>query len=131
MMMLPGVKDVYVGDQAKSKRGILTLRYPVEHRIVTNWDLMIDVWRHTFLQELQVVPADQPVLLTEYGVDAYNSDARTDENVLRNTTDVDSGEEFVLGAPDEAMQAEWLLTLVEDLERHSMTCEGPQCGGPP
>ena len=39
--------------------------------------------------------------------------------MLRNTTDVDSGEEFVLGAPDEAMQAEWLLTLVEDLERHA------------
>lgn len=68
---LPGVmvgmaqKDAYVGDEAQSKRGILTQSCPIEHGIVTSWDDMEKIWRHTLEQELRIIPEEHSVILIE------------------------------------------------------------------
>lgn len=57
-----GQKDAYVGDEAQRLRGILTLKYPIEHGIITHWDDAEKVWSHAYREELRVAPEEHPVL---------------------------------------------------------------------
>jgi actin-related protein len=56
--------DLYIGNHALTNKEILTIRYPIEHGIVTNWYDMEKIWHHTF-SDLWIAPEKQPLLLTE------------------------------------------------------------------
>jgi len=58
-------KDYFVGTQAEEKRGILILKYPIEHGMVEDWDDMEKIWEHTFTNELRATPEEHNVMLTE------------------------------------------------------------------
>ena len=55
-------KDAYVGDEAHAKRGVLTLRRPLDRGVVTNWDDMEKIWHHAFYNELRAAP-EEPVYI--------------------------------------------------------------------
>uniref|UniRef100_A0A7S1I0N3 Actin n=1 Tax=Eutreptiella gymnastica TaxID=73025 RepID=A0A7S1I0N3_9EUGL len=68
--MMPTVSSstdhkLFVGDDAQERRGLLKLRYPIAHGVITNWDDMEAIWRHTFYDQLRVAPEEHKVLLTE------------------------------------------------------------------
>ena len=47
--MMHEYRDHYIGSEAQSMRGVLTLKYPLEHGIVLNWDDMESVWSIPYL----------------------------------------------------------------------------------
>ena len=67
-------KAHYIGDEAQNKSDILSLRYPIERGIITNWDDMEKIWHHTFYNELRVDPTEQPTLLIESCFNQPNRD---------------------------------------------------------
>ena len=66
-------KEVYVGDEAQQKRGVLQVSYPIEHGIVTNWDDVEKIWHHTLYSELRVSPEEHPILMTEASLNPKNN----------------------------------------------------------
>ncbi|KAE9420770.1 hypothetical protein Angca_003978 [Angiostrongylus cantonensis] len=58
--------DMFIGPKAEEYRGLLTLKYPMEHGIVTDWNDMEKVWQYIYSQEqMNIFPEEHPVLLTE------------------------------------------------------------------
>ena len=73
--------DTLIGHKAQEKRGLLKIKYPIEHGIVTDWDDMERIWTYVYselgtLSEEVCIPNpftcttcsqvyQHPVLLTE------------------------------------------------------------------
>lgn len=46
-------------------RNTLSLSYPIERGVVTNWDDMEQIWRYMFDQDLRIKSEDRPVLIAD------------------------------------------------------------------
>ncbi|KAJ1918261.1 centractin- actin- protein of the dynactin complex [Mycoemilia scoparia] len=65
--VMPGALDLanFVGTNAEDYRGLLKIKYPLEHGIVTDWDDMEKIWSYIYGEELKTLSEEHPVLLTE------------------------------------------------------------------
>ncbi|KAF0289921.1 Beta-centractin [Amphibalanus amphitrite] len=58
--------DIFVGPKAEEHRGLLSIRYPMEHGIVTDWNDMERIWQYIYSKDqLKTSSEEHPVLLTE------------------------------------------------------------------
>ncbi|CCH58950.1 hypothetical protein TBLA_0B01070 [Henningerozyma blattae CBS 6284] len=66
-VMVGGVeKGKFVGNLAQEYRGLLKLRYPMDHGIIENWEHMETVWDHIFKDCLKVSNlGEHPLVVTE------------------------------------------------------------------
>eukprot|EP01083_Nonionella_stella_P276523 939608_1 len=63
-------EPTFVGDEAQSKRQNLYIRRPIYYGHIHNWDVMEQIWHHSFYNELRVCPEEHSVLLTEKALDS-------------------------------------------------------------
>lgn len=58
-------RDHFVGDEAQAKRGVLSLKHPIENGVVLDWDSMEKIWSYMYRQALRIESKEHPVMLTE------------------------------------------------------------------
>jgi len=50
--------DCFIGKKAQEIRGLLKIKYPLEHGIVTDWGEMEKIWQYLYSEELKTSPEE-------------------------------------------------------------------------
>ena len=58
-------KEIYVGEEALKKRGVLELEWTISNnKVVPNWGCISEVWKHVIENELHRHSTEHPILMT-------------------------------------------------------------------
>merc|ERR1719450_298107 len=77
-----GLKDTYVGSQAQTLRGILSLSHPIRQGIVQDWDDLEAIWSHIWKAELKTEASNQPVIITQAPLASEQEEAKMAEILI-------------------------------------------------
>ncbi len=70
-------REIYAGEEANAKRGVLNVQQPIQRRRIVDWEAMEMLWNHTLYTELKVPPEDHAILLSEPPKNSKESRERT------------------------------------------------------
>ena len=56
---------VYIGDDAIKRRDVLSLKHPIEHGIIVDFDGMEQLWNYVFSDQSGVISKGATVLMTQ------------------------------------------------------------------
>jgi centractin len=54
--------DTFIGKKAQELRGLLKIKYPMEHGIIKDWDDMERIWQFVYSEELKILSEEVRVL---------------------------------------------------------------------
>ncbi|KAJ8942989.1 hypothetical protein NQ318_001713 [Aromia moschata] len=79
--------DLFIGPKAEEHRGLLSIKYPMEHGIVTDWNDMEKIWSYIYSKDqLSTFSEEHPVLLTEAPLNPRPNREKAAEILLRPST---------------------------------------------
>jgi actin, other eukaryote len=65
LIQIEGKKTEFVGEEAYSKRTLLSITNPISNGSITNWKDFETLLEYTFFHDLKLSPEDHPVLFCE------------------------------------------------------------------
>ena len=77
-----GLKDCYVGSQAQTLRGILSISQPIRAGVVQDWDDLETLWTHVVETELKAEASAQPMLVTQMPLASQEEETRIAEILM-------------------------------------------------
>merc|ERR1719410_1197238 len=77
-----GLKDTYVGSQAQTLRGILSISHPIRQGVVQDWDDLEAIWSHIWGNELKTEASNQPVIITQAPLATEQDEAKMAEILI-------------------------------------------------
>lgn len=61
--------DLFIGKRAQELRGLLKIKYPIEHGIVQDWDDMEKIWQFIYTDELKTMSEEVGTLYSSLFTD--------------------------------------------------------------
>ena len=79
--------DVFIGRKAQEYRGLLKIKYPMEHGIVTDWDDMERIWSWVYAEELGTLSEEvgQLTFINDRPADLFSASGIIDRGTAEPT----------------------------------------------